>query len=81
MSSPLRSGRTPRRLLRDLAPASRRAAERVGPATGTATAYVNGMRYTGDPRWIVLTEHEDIKLDVGTPIVSPEPVDWSTSQL
>jgi hypothetical protein len=55
--------------------------QRVGPATGTVTAYVNGVRYTGDPRGIVLTEHSDIQLDVGTPIVSPAPVDWSTSQL
>jgi hypothetical protein len=36
------------------------------------------MRYAGDPGAIVLAEHEDIQLDVGTPIVSPEPVDWST---
>jgi hypothetical protein len=55
--------------------------QQVGPATGTVTAYVNGVRYTGDPRGIVLTEHSDIQLDVGTPIVSPAPVDWSTSQL
>jgi hypothetical protein len=39
------------------------------------------MLYTGDPRGIVLAEHEDIQLDVGTPIVSPQPVDWSRSQL
>lgn len=55
--------------------------QRVGPATGTVTAYVNGVRYTGDPRGIVLTEHSDIQLDVGTPIVSPAPVNWSTAQL
>jgi hypothetical protein len=55
--------------------------QQVGPATGTVTAYVNGVRYTGDPRGIVLTEHSDIQLDMGTPIVSPAPVDWSTSQL
>jgi hypothetical protein len=53
----------------------------VGPASGTVTAFVNGTRYTGDPRAILLTEHEDIQLDVGTPVVPPEPVDWSTSQL
>lgn len=55
--------------------------KQVGPATGTVTAYVNGVRYTGDPGDIVLTEHQGIQLDVGTPIVAPEPVDWSTSQL
>ena len=56
-------------------------ARRVAAATGTVTAYVNGMRYTGDPRGIVLAEQEDIQLDVGKPIVSPQTVDWSTSQL
>ena len=55
--------------------------KQVGPATGTVTAYVNGVRYTGDPGDIVLTEHSDIQLDVGTPIVSPAPVNWSTAQL
>ena len=55
--------------------------QQVGPVTGIVTAYVNGTRYTGDPRGIVLSEREDIQLDVGTPIVSPEPVDWSASQL
>ena len=56
-------------------------ARRVGAATGTVTAYLNGMRYTGDPRGIVLREREDIQLDIGTPIVRPQPVDWSMSQL
>ena len=55
--------------------------QQVAAATGTVTAYVNGVRYTGDTRGIPLTEHEDIQLDVGTPIVSPQPVNWSTSQL
>jgi hypothetical protein len=53
----------------------------VGPATGAVTAYVNGARYTGDPRGIVLREREDIQLDVGTPTVPPQPLDWSNSQL
>jgi hypothetical protein len=56
-------------------------ARRVGAATGTITAYLNGMSSTGDPRGIVLREREDIQLDVGTPIVRPQPVDWSMSQL
>jgi hypothetical protein len=55
--------------------------QRVGPATGTVTAYVNGRRYAADPRSIVLAGHEDIQLDVGTPVVPPEQVDWSSSQL
>lgn len=54
---------------------------RIGPASGTVTGYVNGTRYSGDPRAIVLSEHEDIQLDVGMPVVSPQPVDWSVSRL
>ncbi|MCW2594620.1 MAG: hypothetical protein JWP39_508, partial [Jatrophihabitans sp.] len=41
---------------------------------------VNGIRYSGTPAGIPLTSHEDIQLDVGTP-VAPKRVDWSKSQL
>ena len=44
----------------------------VGPAKGTLTAYVNGTRYTGDPRSITLNAHTLIQLDVGTN-VPPQP--------
>ncbi len=37
----------------------------VGPATGTVFTYVNGKRYTGDPRTITLDKHTLIQLDVG----------------
>lgn len=53
----------------------------VGPANGAMTVYVNGTRYAGDPSTITLTSHEDIQLDVGTPVVAPKKVDWSGSQL
>jgi hypothetical protein len=53
----------------------------VGPATGPVTAYVNGKAFAGNPRDITLQPHEDIQLDVGTPIVAPQPVDWSHAQL
>jgi hypothetical protein len=56
-------------------------AQQVGPATGAVTAYVNGRRYSGDTRGIVLSEREDVQLDVGKPIVKPESVDWLASQL
>ncbi|HEY4025319.1 MAG TPA: hypothetical protein VGO86_02720 [Candidatus Dormibacteraeota bacterium] len=45
---------------------------RVGADTGTVIAYVNGERYTGDPREIPLTVHAVIQLDVGTD-VAPRP--------
>ncbi len=53
----------------------------VGPAGGHVTAYVNGKVFNGDPRTITLQPHEDIQLDVGTPVVPPQSVDWSHSQL
>lgn len=40
-------------------------ASQAGPATGTLTAYVNGQRYSGDPRQIQLAAHAVIQLDVG----------------
>jgi hypothetical protein len=45
---------------------------RVGADTGTVIAYVDGQRYTGDPRQIPLTAHAVIQLDVGTD-VAPRP--------
>jgi hypothetical protein len=53
----------------------------AGPATGAVTAYVNGARYTGDPRAIPLGSRTDIQLSVGSPVVPFKPVDWSKSQL
>lgn len=53
----------------------------VGPADGHVTAYVDGKQYTGNPRDIQLLPHEDIQLDVGTPTVPPQSVNWSNSQL
>ncbi|HVB27466.1 MAG TPA: hypothetical protein VNE21_06095 [Mycobacteriales bacterium] len=46
----------------------------VGPAHGPVTAYVNGVVFPGDPRSIPLSSHEVIQLDVGTPLVPPQPV-------
>lgn len=45
----------------------------VGPAHGPVTAYVGGVRFGGDPRTIPLGVHTLIQLDVGTPIVPPQP--------
>ncbi|MDT4945380.1 MAG: hypothetical protein QOH14_2113 [Pseudonocardiales bacterium] len=53
----------------------------IGPATGALTVFVNGTRYTGNPADIALTPHEDIQVDVGTPVVAAQRVDWSKSQL
>jgi len=47
-------------------------ATQVGPVTGTVIAYVDGQRFTGDPRTITLGEHTLIQLDIGQD-VAPQP--------
>jgi hypothetical protein len=37
------------------------------------TAYVDGRRFTGDPRSIPLRAHAVIQLDVGSLVVPPQP--------
>jgi hypothetical protein len=54
---------------------------RVGPATGALTTYVDGKRFFGDPRTIVLGSHRDIQIDVGSPAPLPKAVLWSRSEL
>jgi hypothetical protein len=52
----------------------------VGPAKGTVTALYNGKVWLGDPRDIPLTEHAQVQLDVGSPLVGPVRVpasDWA----
>lgn len=56
-------------------------ADRIGPDTGTLTVFVNGVRRSGNPATIELESHEDIQIDVGTPVVAPQRIDWSKSQL
>jgi hypothetical protein len=56
-------------------------ATQVGPVTGMLTVYVNGRRYGGDPASILLGSHEDIQIDVGTPIVPPKRIAWSGTGL
>jgi hypothetical protein len=43
-------------------------ATHVGPATGPVTAYVDGQRYTGNPRDVALNAHTVVQLDVGTDV-------------
>jgi hypothetical protein len=53
----------------------------VGPATGPLTVFVDGHPYSGNPRDIELGSHEDIQIEVGTPVVPPKNVDWSATSL
>jgi hypothetical protein len=48
--------------------------DRVGPAAGRVTAFLDGRRYGGDPRRIPLRAHALIQLEVGRPLVAPAPV-------
>jgi hypothetical protein len=43
----------------------------VAGLKGTVTTYVNGMKYDGDLTTIPLRSHQQIVLEVGTPIVPP----------
>lgn len=53
----------------------------VGPAHGKLTVFVNGTRYTGNPRNITLKSHEDVQIDVGSPVVQPKKINWANTQL
>jgi len=55
--------------------------EQVGPARGTVTAFINGKRWTGDPRGLPLLPHAAIQLDVGSPVVPFQPVQFKVSGL
>ena len=47
--------------------------DRIGPLTGQITAFVNGQPVSGDPRNIPLDAHSVIQLDLGGPVVPPQP--------
>ena len=49
--------------------------------TGALTVFVNGQRYHGDPAAIPLGSHEDIQIDVGTPVIGPQTIDWAATGL
>jgi hypothetical protein len=51
----------------------------VGPEHGTVTAFVNGAKYSGDPRNIVLGDHTLVQLDIGGPIVPPQPFEFTAA--
>lgn len=53
----------------------------VASATAPLTVFVDGRPYSGDPAAIPLESHEDIQIDVGTPVVPPQKVNWSGTSL
>jgi hypothetical protein len=52
------------------------ARDRVGPARGRVTAIVNRRVWTGAPGLIPLDAHAQIQLEVGTPLVAPQTIDF-----
>jgi hypothetical protein len=55
--------------------------DRIAGVRGNLVVYVNGRRDPGNPRDVVLGSHEDIQIDVGTPVVAPRRVEWSGTGL
>ncbi len=45
--------------------------DEVGPYNGPVTAFINGAKYDGDLAQIPLRAHQQITLEVGTPVVPP----------
>jgi hypothetical protein len=55
--------------------------DQVGPARGRVVAFENGHRLTGSPRNIPLLTHAVIQLDVGSPVVAFQPVQFKVTGL
>ena len=55
--------------------------DQAGPARGKVTVIVNGRVFAGNPRNAPLGSHENLQLDVGTPLIAPETIDWSVTGL
>jgi len=56
-------------------------AGQAGPARGKVTVIVNGQVFNGSPRDAPLGSHENLQLEVGTPLVAPETINWSATGL
>jgi hypothetical protein len=56
-------------------------ADQIGSYKGTVKATVNGKPWTGSPGQIPLTEQSQIVLNLGGPMVTPPPIDWSGTSL
>jgi hypothetical protein len=49
---------------------------RAGPAHGAVLAIVNGGVWAGDPRRVPLVSHAQIQLEVGSPLVAPQTIEF-----
>jgi hypothetical protein len=55
--------------------------DQVGPARGKVTVIVNGQVFKGNPRDVPLGSHENLQVQVGTPLIAPETINWSSTGL
>lgn len=55
--------------------------DQAGTARGKVTVIVNGEVFKGNPRNAPLGSHENLQLEVGTPLVAPETINWSNTGL
>jgi hypothetical protein len=55
--------------------------DQVGPAKGKVTVIINGKVFTGNPRNAPLGSHENLQVEVGTPLIAPETINWSITGL
>jgi hypothetical protein len=55
--------------------------DQVGPAKGHVTVIYNGKAFEGNPRSVPLTAHAQIQLEVGTPLIAPESINWTGTGL
>ena len=56
-------------------------ADRLGSFSGVVTATVDGQTWAGDPASIPLTQHAQIVLNVGAPVIVPPPISWTGTGL
>jgi hypothetical protein len=53
----------------------------AGSALGKVTVIAGGQVFKGNPRDVPLGSHENLQVEVGTPLVAPETVNWSSTGL
>jgi hypothetical protein len=53
----------------------------AGPARGKVTVIVNGKVFQGNPRDVPLGSDENLQVEVGTPLVAPETINWPVTGL
>jgi hypothetical protein len=53
----------------------------VGPARGKVTVIVNGQVFKGNPRDVPLGSRENLQVEVGTPLVAPQAINWAGTGL